>query len=921
MTEPSITITVGHYTQEAPWTDVRVLTWSELAEFLTRHEVGGKHGTCVVPAVFAPSVRKVENNEGIEEGIEGVWRVKAFATQIDAAFLDADSGHTMEEICAALEAQGCAGIVSSTRSHLTTQTTVSESVWNQSEDPEAILAEKGYLPHVCKGAKMVGIVGGDALIEHAPCPKFRIVIPLSEPWRSVDFNNQEEANAAWKGRIEALAHTLGIKHDQSCVDTSRLFYLPRCNDLSKAETARVTGHACDIWSLPDAPHKESAKDDQRPGLNLGNPLAKVDFADHDTGEIVNLMDWCVEYGGRFQIADALRDRSPKVLVGHNASGKEHIDCPNRAEHSQQDQDRATFVMNASEAQSDGFVVHCMHAHCVDKDRIQMLELMLKEGTLKVEDLFDPRFLVEIDNVLTLPTLAAEWSEPLDIFGDASLAGDPALPFGVLPDVLEAFAFDKAERLGVDPSMIALPALAVCAASLDDRYQIQPQVHDHEWKESARLWLAVVEEAGGKKTPAINSAIAPLNRIEARWAEQDELTREERERGRKIYEAKLKRHVAAMAKGNVDTPPQEPPEHFARRRVVSDATVEVLSEILRGNPSGVLAHHDELAGWIGSFDAYKGSGKSVGRDRASWLELYNGGQKAVDRVSRGRVLVPNWSASIVGGIQPGPIKKLVGNLSDDGLLQRFIVVHGKQVGPAIDRLPDVPAMSTYDLTIENLVAAQPDTPQIIRFSGEAQIERSRVVYAVEALKLLEDTSPAFRTHLSKWDALFARIALTFHAVETIGAFGGSSIGSEVSGKTAGRVAQLMTDYLLPNAARFYSETFGREGQIEHARWIAGYLLSRKLEKITKREIGRAYNKLREDDSCLYAAMETLVIAAWVEPVNPDHYGRAKSWIVNPAVHEGFAERAAEEKARREEEMAKIYEASQLLGLGKKARGVA
>jgi hypothetical protein len=906
MAEPKITITVGHYTQEEPWTDVRVLTWSGLTEFLTRHEAGGKHGTCVVPAVFTPSVGKSKWNKGKE----GIWRVKAYATQIDATFLDADSGHTLEEICSALETQGCAGIVSSTHSHLTTQTTVSESVWNKSEDPEAILAEKGYLPHVCKGAKMVGIVGGDALIEHAPCPKFRIVIPLGKPWRSEDFASQEEANAAWKGRIEALAHALGIKHDQSCVDTSRLFYLPRCRDLSQAETARVIGHECDIWSLPDAPNKEPAKGGKRPGLNLGNP-ANVAFTDNKTGEVVDLMSWCDKYGSRFQIAQALHARTPSAFVGLDASGKEHIDCPNRDEHSQQGSDKATFVIDASKAENAGFVIHCMHAHCVDQDRIYMLNLMLKNGRLKVEDLTDPKFLINAE-----PPAITEWVDPLDIFGDASLSGSPELPPGVLPAVLEAFAVDKAQRLGVDPSMIALPALAVCAASLDDFYQIQPRVHDHEWTESARLWVAVIEEAGGKKTPAINAAIAPLNRIEARWAEADELTKDERDREIKVYEAKLKKYVAATAKGESQTPPESPPEYFARRRVVSDTTVEALSDILRGNPSGVLAYNDELAGWIGSFDTYKASGKGAGRDRALWLELYNGGQKPIDRVSRGRILVPNWSASIVGGIQPGPIKKLVGNLSDDGLLQRFIVIHGKQAGAGVDRPPNEVVMQGYRDCIERLVAAHTEAPVKTRFSPEAQIEREQVIRAADALKLLPDTSPAFRAHLSKWEALFARLALTFHAVETIGTVGGG-ITKAIPGGTAARVAQFMVDFLLPNAARFYSETFGTEGQIEHARWVAGYILSRALAKISARDIGRAYRTLRGDSPSLQAAMDTLVTAGWVEPVNPDRFRKAKGWVVNPAVHERFANEAEMEKQRRENERAKIREATQTLGIGEVA----
>ena len=80
--------------------------------------------------------------------------------------------------------------------------------------------------------------------------------------------------------------------------------------------------------------------------------------------------------------------------------------------------------------------------------------------------------------------------------------------------------DRAERLGVAPEMIAMPAFAACAAVLDDAIKVQVRRHDQQWLESARLWVTLVEEPGGKKTPAINAAIAPLHDIEISWREED-----------------------------------------------------------------------------------------------------------------------------------------------------------------------------------------------------------------------------------------------------------------------------------------------------------------------------------------------------------------------------------------------------------------
>ena len=85
--EPAYGFTFGHYTQAGPWSDRRSLTWADLGTLLTTHEIGPKEGTCIVPAVFRDT-RRHKND----------------ADQIDAVFLDSDSGATLEEIRTAISA-------------------------------------------------------------------------------------------------------------------------------------------------------------------------------------------------------------------------------------------------------------------------------------------------------------------------------------------------------------------------------------------------------------------------------------------------------------------------------------------------------------------------------------------------------------------------------------------------------------------------------------------------------------------------------------------------------------------------------------------------------------------------------------------------------------------------------------------------
>lgn len=379
--------TFGSYMDKA-WTDRRELPWAELASLLVQHQVGPKEGPCIVPATFT-----------------GTRRHKNDAARIDVAMLDSDAGHTLAEIQSGLIEQGWAAIIASTHSHLTTQTRVRRGNWDKflltapdrRRAPADFLQAKGYLPRVVEGAQVAAETGEFVFLEHQPCPKFRIALPLLRPWLAASYDSPLEANKAWQERIEALAAALHLSHDQACTDTSRLFYLPRRPaDGPPSETAVLEGEVCDLFGLPPAPQPDRAKAAQLDGrrrkrlLETEEPLA---FTDAATGETLELRGWARLYAGRFEIVTALRVRRPDVFTGKVAEGtKHHLRCVNEAAHTQAGADAATFVANASESTSRGFVCHCRHAHCDGRDRLLFLRQMLEQGWLTVADLTAPQFL-------------------------------------------------------------------------------------------------------------------------------------------------------------------------------------------------------------------------------------------------------------------------------------------------------------------------------------------------------------------------------------------------------------------------------------------------------------------------------------------------------------------------------------------------
>ena len=71
--------------------------------------------------------------------------------------------------------------------------------------------------------------------------------------------------------------------------------------------------------------------------------------------------------------------------------------------------------------------------------------------------------------------AAEPVDPVDLWAKFD---PPTLPRGLLPQVIEEFAFDRGMTMGCDMCGIAVGALAVCAAAITDDDKTQTQEVRH-----------------------------------------------------------------------------------------------------------------------------------------------------------------------------------------------------------------------------------------------------------------------------------------------------------------------------------------------------------------------------------------------------------------------------------------------------------
>jgi hypothetical protein len=229
---------------------------------------------------------------------------------------------------------------------------------------------------------------------------------------------------------------------------------------------------------------------------------------------------------------------------------------------------------------------------------------------------------------------------------------PRLPHGLLPSVIEDFAFEQGTTMGADPAGLAVAALAVCAAAVPDSVQLRVKRYGG-WYEATRLWVGLVGDPSTKKTPIINQVVRPLERIDAAlWH---------------TYAA-VKAEWDALDK---DTKRATPPPPQVRVKL-DDVTIEAAQEVLRDSPDGVLYHRDELSGFFGSIDKYAGH-RGAANDRGFWLQAYNGGPYTFDRIKRGSGRIEHLSVSVLGGIQPEPMRKLAADTVDDGLIQRLVTI--------------------------------------------------------------------------------------------------------------------------------------------------------------------------------------------------------------------------------------------------------
>lgn len=201
------------------------------------------------------------------------------------------------------------------------------------------------------------------------------------------------------------------------------------------------------------------------------------------------------------------------------------------------------------------------------------------------------------------------------------------------------------------------------------------------------------------------------------------------------------------------------------------------------------------------------------------------------------------------------------------------------------------------------------PRVVVLHPDAQVHRLAILDLAEAVAAMPDTSSRMKSALGKWPGLFARMTLLFQLIDHADALHQGIVPSNVMvapETVARRSAAYMRDVLLPHLLRAEAVMFSSV-QSGHARWIAGFILSREDGRLALRDVVRAYGPLKapEQRNELLSVMQSLETMGWLKAEAQENPARPPTaWEVNPLVRERFARRAAEERTARQLAKARI-----------------
>jgi hypothetical protein len=404
-------ISTGKNQEEKKWVTQKVTFIDFLQRLLDHKESKKKNGPCFMQGSLVPGVK--------QRTIPNVF-------DLNFVVLDIDSGQPMAEVRQELMNQDLFGVLYTTYSHGTTTTKIKKTEMIKKlhlDDGDEITTQhvKFYLQQhkrydkriidTCKYVDEEHVEGGVMVfVEHAPMPKYRVVLPLSAAFvlSKVTNGNEIAARELWKRKYVGLAAKLGASYDRSCTDISRLFFWPTHPPDGDHRTEIVIGNFLDIDEIEEVDPKE---------LERSNPFTEAGIdMEHEELETPWLRSFMRGKYHKFAAAEFFRDHYD---VRNINGDKITTECPFDGGHSNagDPDDQGFFCVDG-----DGekfFVARCSHDSCADYRRLKYVDAAIVEFNLTEEDLesYIPEGMEEIEQASEEEMEEEDYVDPSDLEGD------------------------------------------------------------------------------------------------------------------------------------------------------------------------------------------------------------------------------------------------------------------------------------------------------------------------------------------------------------------------------------------------------------------------------------------------------------------------------------------------------------------------
>jgi len=502
-------------------------------------------------------------------------------------------------------------------------------------------------------------------------------------------------------------------------------------------------------------------------------------------------------------------------------------------------------------------------------------------------------------VLENPVEHPDWPDPQQI--DDRLLPVIPFPIEVVPEIVRRYCIDVGRRVAVPVDFPAAAIYVSISAVIGRQLVLRPEGHSR-WQVFPNIWGGIVGRPGVRKSPVINGVTKFV------WTLEDE-AREIFSEASRTYKAELevfeadKRDAQKSIQKNIRTEPElakqtarelmtgEPEEPHARRYITSDPTPEAIETILQHSPNGLLLYRDELVGFLQGLEKQGREGS-----RKLYLEAWSGdGNFTSDRIQRGTTHLRGMCISILGSIQPEPLRALLvdagkrdGNKAD-GLLERFQFLVYPDIGmvpSTVIHQPDVEAERELERIFQKLanldfsacgasIPSEDSLQPYLIFTEDAQTAFMEYQAEYRRRALTEQYDSTLAGYYDKLPGFLASLALITHLLD--------GCQGPVSKETLNR-SVVLVEYSISHFKRAIAPVSAPEFK------AASHL----AKKITEGRLGRVGFSLR-DVYCnkwrglgtaaeARAACEELRQAGYIRPIKESRRGGRPSerFEINPKV---------------------------------------